>query len=106
VQPEVPPVGEADARPDPLLIEEPGAVAQPVERLRAVDHQAAGHAEPDAEGRAVIGVEQQELAPASSLGERMSDQGGSEAPGRGAAPPVARVNHPAPGYVAIEALFR
>ena len=52
---------ERDAGPHPLVVEDAGPVLQPVERLVAVDHQTARHAEADAERRPPVGVEQQEL---------------------------------------------
>ncbi len=87
---------EGDAGPHPLLLEDPGPVAQPVESLVSVDHQASGHAEAHAEGRPVRGVEQEELAPSTRLGEGAADQGGPEALRRRAAPAVAGVDHPDP----------
>ena len=94
VQQEMPAVGERHAGPDPLLAEHPRAVEQPVERLVPVDDQSAGHAEANAEGRAVIGIEEHELAPPPRLGEHVADQRTLQPARRGPAPSVAGVDHP------------
>ena len=75
VQQEVAPVVEGDAHPHPFVVEDARPVAEAVECLVPVDHQAARHAEAQAQRRAPVGVEQQQLPPPASRGERAADQG-------------------------------
>ena len=105
VQLERAPVDEVHPGPHPLLVEDARAVAQPVERLLAVDDQPARHAEADAERRPAVGVEQHELAPAPRLGELVPGQGGPEARGRRPPTPVAGVDHPDLGHRAVQRLL-
>ena len=67
-------VVERDAGAHPLVVEDAGSVAQPVERLVTVDHQAARHTEADTERRTPVGVEKEELPPAPCRREHVPDQ--------------------------------
>ena len=98
------PVLEEDTGPHPLVSEHPGSVEEAIECLLPVQSQAPGHAEADAEG-GTVGVEQHQLAPAPRLREGAPDQGGTQALGRRAAPPVARIHHPDLGDRALEGLL-
>ena len=102
---EVATVGEREAGPDPLVIEYPWPVEQAVQRFHPVDHQTACHAEANTEGRAVIGIEEQELAPAPRLREGVADQGTPQPAGGRASPPVAGIHHPDVVDRAVEALL-
>ncbi len=94
VEEQTAPVGEGDARPDPLVVERPRAVAQTVEGLGTVDDQASGHTEANAHRRPAVGVEQQELAPAPGGREPTADQCVGEPARRRPATAVAGVDHP------------
>jgi coenzyme F420 hydrogenase subunit beta len=90
-------VVEGEAGPHPLLVEDTGPVAQPVERLVAVDHKAPGHAEAQTKGRPRVRVEEEQFANAPGRVEGTADERGPE-PGRGRpTTPVTGVDHPCPG---------
>ena len=97
VHQELAPVVEGEAGPHPLLVEHSWSVTQPVERLVAVDHQAARHAEAQAQGRPPVGVEEEKFSNAPGRTEGAADQRRPE-PRRGRpAAAVAGVDHPRPG---------
>src|SRR6185437_7442951 len=81
-------------------------VAKAVERLTPVDHEASRNAEAQAQRRARVGVEEEQLAPPARHGERVADQGGAEPRRRGPTPAVAGVHHPRPGDPPAERLLR
>ncbi len=68
------PVVETDDAPVPRRVVPPGDRNELTDARCAVDGQQAGHAEPDADDRAAVGVEQEQLSPASSRGEPVADQ--------------------------------
>ncbi len=98
-------VREGDTGPHPFGIEDAWSIDEAVERLLAVDHQAARHPEADPEGRTVLGVEQHELAPPAGLGEGAPPQGAPKTAGRGAPSPVAGIDHPRPFDSSVEGLL-
>ena len=105
VQEELAAVLEGDAHTHPFVVEDPGTVTEPVERLTPVDDQPTRHAEPDPERRACVGVEQEELAAPTRSGERMADEGRPEPRRRCPATAVAGVDHPRPGHRPVERLL-
>lgn len=58
VEQKMPAVSKSQAGPHPLVVEDPRAIEQAIERLLPVHHQTAGHAETNAERRTIICVEE------------------------------------------------